>query len=191
MLCTDIIFLSDIRLNSNSEQIEKIKKLFLYNQVHSYDAHFHSSKNKRGVGILISKKLNYSISKSYRDNDENILALTLDIEGNKIRIFSIYGPNHDNKEFYTEIDNLLSQDSSITAVLGGDWNASYSTAATSDNIDIRNMRNPPSLTRSAWIQQICAKRKLSDPFRALHPSRKEYTYAPTGARQNRSRLDFF
>ncbi len=92
------------------------------------------------------------------------------------RLAHFYGPNHDNKDFYTEIDTLLSQDSSILAVLGGDWNASYSTRATADNINIRNMRNPPSLARSAWIQQICAKRKLSDPFRALHPSLKEYTY---------------
>ena len=43
-LCTDIIFLSDIRLNVNSEQVEKIKKMSIniYNPTHSYDAFFHS-----------------------------------------------------------------------------------------------------------------------------------------------------
>jgi hypothetical protein len=71
-LCTDIIFLSDLRLNSNEENVEKVKKLLLYNSTHSYDAHFHSTKNKRGVGILIFKRLSYTIEKTYKDEDENI-----------------------------------------------------------------------------------------------------------------------
>ena len=50
-LCTDIIFLSDIRLNVNSEQVEKIKKMFIYNPTHSYDAFFHSTKIGGGWGF--------------------------------------------------------------------------------------------------------------------------------------------
>ncbi len=64
-LCTDIIFLSDIRLNSNPEHIEKVKKLFLYNPIHSYEAFFNSTKNSRGVGILISTRLTYTVKKHF------------------------------------------------------------------------------------------------------------------------------
>jgi len=171
--------------------VEKVKKLFLYNSTHSYDAHFHSTKNKRGVGILISKRINYTVEKTYKDEDENILGLTINIDGFNLRIFSIYGPNFDNKAFYNRIDYFLSQDSQVAAVLGGDWNSSYSTSPTADNIDIRNMRNPPSLVRSGWLREICNNHNLSDPFRALHPNLKDYTFSPPGARINRSRLDFF
>ncbi len=190
-LCTDIIFLSDLRLNSNEENVEKVKKLLLYNSTHSYDPYFHSTKNKRGVGILISKRLSYTIEKTYKDEDENILGLIINIDGYHLRIFSIYGPNFDNKDFYNRIDYFLSQDSQVAAVLGGDWNSSYSTSPTADNIDIRNMRNPPSLVRSGWLREICNNHNLSDPFRALHPNLKDYTFSPPGARINRSRLDFF
>ncbi len=190
-LCTDIIFLSDIRLNANSKQVEKIKKMFIYNPTHSYDAYFHSSKNRRGVGILISKKLSYTVEKFYRDTDENILGLILKIDDFSLRAFSIYGPNHDDKNFFKEIDSFLSQDREIATVLGGDWNSTYSTAAAEDNIDIRNMRNPPSTNRSAWLREVCARRGLSDPFRALHPNLRDYTFVPSGGRNNRSRLDFF
>jgi exonuclease III len=138
-LCTDIIFLSDLRLNSNDEQVEKIRKLFLYSSHNQYDSFFHSTKNNRGVGILISRKINYTVSKTYKDEAENILGLKIEIDGFPLRIFSIYGPNHDNKDFYDRIDTFLSQDSQVPAVLGGDWNSTYSTAPVNDNIDIRNM----------------------------------------------------
>jgi hypothetical protein len=72
-----------------------------------------------------------------------VLGLIINIDGYLLRIFSIYGPNFDNKAFYNRIDYFLSQDSQVAAVLGGDWNSSYSTSPTADNIDIRNMRNPP------------------------------------------------
>ncbi len=123
--------------------------MFIYNPTHSYDAHFHSTKNRRGVGILISKKLSYTIEKQYKDDDENILGLLIKIDNERFRIFSIYGPNHDDRKFYNEIDNFLSQDREAATILGGDWNSTYSTAAVADNIDIRNMRNPPSSNRSA------------------------------------------
>jgi hypothetical protein len=35
------------------------------------------------------------------------------------------------------------------------------------------------------------RRGLSDPFRALHPILRDYTFTPSGGRNNRSRLDFF
>ncbi len=81
--------------------------MFIYNPTHSYDDFFHSSKNRRGVGILISNKLSYSVEKYYKDTEENILGLSLKINDFPLRVFS------------------------------------------NDNIDIRNMRIPPGLGKSA------------------------------------------
>jgi len=124
----------------------------------------------RGVGILISRKVNYTVIKTYTDDAENILGLLINIDDYPLRIFSIYGPNHDNKDFYNRIDAFLSQDPQVAAVIGGDWNTTYSTAPAADNIDIRNMRNPPSSTRSSWLREVCSRHHCSDPFRALHPN---------------------
>ncbi len=73
--------------------------MFIYNPTHSYDAHFHSTKNRRGVGILISKKLSYTIEKQYKDDDENILGLLLKIDNIPVRIFSVYNPIMTTKNF--------------------------------------------------------------------------------------------
>jgi hypothetical protein len=53
------------------------------------------------------------------------------------------------------------------------------------------MANPPSTIRSGWLSDICTRHHLTDPFRALGPNTKDYSYTPGGVRRNRSRLDFF
>jgi hypothetical protein len=54
------------------------------------------------------------------------------------------------------------------------------------------MRTIPSQRRTERILQLCADRKLSDPFRCLHLEERDYTYIPSGVlRSNRSRIDFF
>ncbi len=53
------------------------------------------------------------------------------------------------------------------------------------------MVNPPSITRSGWLHDICDKHSLIDPFRAFHPTTKDFTYMPYGNRKCRSRIDFF
>jgi exonuclease III len=54
------------------------------------------------------------------------------------------------------------------------------------------MRNLPSRYRSERVAELAEDLDLSDPFRALHPDVKEFTYHPSGnLRKNRSRIDFF
>ncbi len=188
---TDIILLCDFRLNSAKKEIEKIEKLFLYNKSKQYDFYYNSSKNSRGVGILVSHHLNYSISKTLKDDSENILGLCIRIDEFPLRIFSVYGPNDNCRDFFDRLTNFLDEDPSTPVILGGDWNATLSCSDIPNNIDTFRMTTPPSLTRSLWINQICRNHYLSDPFRALHPSLQDFTLAPHGERRNRSRIDFF
>ncbi len=53
------------------------------------------------------------------------------------------------------------------------------------------MLNPPSKLRSGWLNEICLGSDLIDPYRAFHPSRRDFTYIPRGSKKNRSRLDYF
>jgi exonuclease III len=56
-LRSDIICLSDVRLCSRNmiSAGNDVEHIFLHNPYASYDCHFNSSKNKRGVAILIKK----------------------------------------------------------------------------------------------------------------------------------------
>ena len=53
------------------------------------------------------------------------------------------------------------------------------------------MVGPPSITRSRGLADCCENFLLTDPFRALHPDRRDFTYYPRTRRANRSRIDFF
>jgi hypothetical protein len=54
------------------------------------------------------------------------------------------------------------------------------------------MRNLPSVFRTEKIRQLAENYNLIEPFRMLHPVRKDYTYIPNAAENlNRSRIDFF
>ncbi len=147
--------------------------------------------NKRGVGILISDSLNAVVEQEYTDKDENILGLLVLINGIRMKLCSIYGPNHNDKVFYDNLGKYLSVDTKYPVVIGGDWNTSYSTADNPLNPDIMNMCSPPSTIRSGWLADLCRTYDLTDPFRALHPTRRDFSFSPAGRRLSRSRLDFF
>jgi exonuclease III len=107
-LCTDIIFLSDLRMSTKSN-ITDITNIIQCNNICNYDFRYNSSSNKRGVAILISRKLNYSVLFEYRDREENILALKVDFNGFIMWLIAIYGPNQNNFEFYTNLRSILDQ----------------------------------------------------------------------------------
>ena len=153
--------------------------------------HYNSTSNSRGVGILISSKLDCEILNTFRDASENILGLNVSFSGHRFLLASIYGPNLADNTFFQDLNILLNLYPDSHKILAGDWNMTFSTADTNDNIDIYRMAAPPSLIRSRALAEVCTSHHLSDPFRALHPDRRDFSFRPSNQRANRSRLDFF
>jgi len=84
----DIIFLSDTRIPDQS-CAKKIQQSFNSNCQYNYELILHSTKNSRGVAILVSRKLNFEFIDEYKDTDENILCLKCKINGLEILLFSV------------------------------------------------------------------------------------------------------
>jgi exonuclease III len=97
-----------------------------------------------------------------------------------MKIISVYGPNNNDRSFFNNLDYILGVDPGIPTVVGGDWNLTVSTIEDENNIDIINMPNPPSVLRSRWLNEICINHNFSDPFRTLHPVKRDYTLHSTG-----------
>jgi exonuclease III len=190
-LCTDIIFLSDIRLNDDNVAVDKISKVFLCNNNRNYYFHYNSPYSRRGVGILIACDIPCTIINTYSDPGSNILGLVLETDKYLFSIVSVYGPNDNDKVFYSNISEFISKLVDVPVILGGDWNATYSQSPAHSNIDVVNMLSSPSLIRSGWIADLCCTYNLLDPYRAFHPTLRDFTFFPSGARKNRSRLNFF
>jgi len=190
-LDADVLYLSDVRLNNNAGAVSDLKKAFLGAGKKQYNMIGNSTKNSRGVLILINTKIDYTINHEFRDDKENILCINLSIGGQAVNLGSIYGPNVDDPDFFRRLRNFLTLFNDCPTILGGDWNATYSTSPTVDNIDIFRMAAPPSTNRSLGIAELCDDFGLMDPFRALHPDLRDFTFKPRADRANRSRLDFF
>ncbi len=148
---TDIILPCDIRLGMDTEQIERISKLFRYNKNKPYEFVYNSSLSRRGVGILVSVSLSATIQHVLKDEEQNILGVTLNIANSPIWIFSVYGPNSNDRNFFNTLSDFLLADPTTPCVIGGDWNATYCSIDGNDNIDTYRMNHPPSIIRSGWL----------------------------------------
>ena len=189
-LNTDIIILCDTRI-SNSTGAADLQRAFLSSSNNAYVMTYNSSKNSRGICILYKSSLDMVINHTHKDVNENILGLNVTICGQVLNIVGIYGPNNDNMSFYVDLHRFLTLFPDCPSIIGGDWNATFSTDNSPDNIDIFRMAAPPSIIRSRAVAGLCETFNLTDPYRALHPDQREFTFRPHTRRGNRSRLDFF
>ena len=98
-LDSDIIFLSDLRLN-NKDTTRDIEKIFLSTGNRQYKFYHNSFRNSRGVGILISSNLNCEIISPFRDDVGNILGLYINMDSHLLLLVSIYGPNNNDNIFF-------------------------------------------------------------------------------------------
>ena len=187
----DIIFLCDLRLNSPNQVAgmnDLNKKLCFY----GYTLYQHSQKSSRGVGVLISKKVDYLIHGTRTDAGDNFILLDLSIRGVRFTLGSVYGPNEDDLPFFDSLKDGIKSFPNDNIIIGGDWNATWDNNAIDLNIDVVNMANIPSKKKSDKLRLVCNELKLIDPYRMFYPTRREYTYIPSAIGMlNRSRLDFF
>ena len=187
----DIIFICDIRLNS-LQQNYSIHDLTKKLNFKGYDFFQNSKRSSRGVGILIKKKLSYTINNQLCDQDDNYLLLDITILNYRMIIGSIYGPNTNNTEFFENLNADLLNLNCDSVILGGDWNATWDKTNGPNNIDIINMVNIPSKIRSENLNRLARNNNLTEPYRTLNPDLIDFTFIPNIRENiNRSRLDFF
>jgi exonuclease III len=193
-LRTDIIFLSDIRIPGRDESVnvKKIASSFLSNPYGSYEFFSNSNNSSRGVGILINKKLDFSVEAIERDAEHNILGLAISLEGKKLFLMAVYGPNKVCPLFFENLDQILSKYSAHLCIVGGDWNLTPSSLPANINPDVLNMSAIPNEKHSKLLISFQLKFSLVDPFRILHPNRRDFSYVPRDTtKKNQSRIDFF
>jgi len=188
---SDIVLLSDTRLNTNV-QIAALndlkKKLF----IRGYEIFHNSYGSSRGVCILLNKKLDKKIISTREDDDGNFILLNMEISGVKVTVGAVYGPNHDDMNFFENLKNAVLNLGNSNIILGGDWNLTWDTSDVDLNIDVLNMVNIPSRRRSNKLREISEELNIQCPYRLLYPNKREYTFIPTSENlQNRSRIDFF
>jgi exonuclease III len=157
---TDVIFLCDTRMNGKGLNISEKFSL-------RYKVYANSTRNSRGVAVLISNQVHHEVLKTIRDPEENFLLIRLVIKEREVVFGSVYGPNTDNgsKNFFDSLCLHLQRWNGRTCIFGGDFNATYSNLGVNENPDVLFMRNVPSRIRSDQVVEMCRVLDMSDPFR--------------------------
>ena len=159
-----------------------------YGEFYSY---FNSSNNSRGVGIIISKKLKFSILEVIRDPCENFILLDMSIEGFRFTLGSIYAPSNKPETFFKVLTSTIDNIKNSQVILGGDFNTTPCDSMVDLNPDLFNHKGA-NLNGSKILNDWMSRSNKVEPFRMLHPFRREYSFKlGVGPTATKSRIDFF
>ena len=137
----------------------------------------------RGAAIWIAPGTPFKMKYMEGDVEGRYVVVRGELEGLDIILVNSYGPNVDDVQFYSKIQEHLSEDAGLSLIWAGDYNCVLDGV-----ID----RTPPKLgtkpKMSTSLRQIVYNLNLTDIWRSQHPDRQEYT-CHSGTHNTYSRLD--
>ena len=72
--------------------------------------------------ILMNNNFDYKVERVKTDKNGNYIVLDVNIQGKRITLVNLYGPNQDNPNFYTNIKQKVSEFENDQVIMCGDWN---------------------------------------------------------------------
>ena len=162
-------------------------KEFLFRNEWGYECYFNSYKsNSRGVAVLFNNNFEFKVIKEKKDLTGNFLALDLEIEGEKLTLITIYGPNSDSPAFYDQIEETIYDFKNDKYIVCGDFNLVLDPELDYDQ-SYKKINNPRARER---VLDLIDNLDLVDVFRQQHSNLKRYTWRKHSPLKQ-SRLDFF
>ena len=138
-----------------------------------YNCYFNSFKsNARGVAILINNNFEIKINKQKKDGSGNFLALDIELDGSKITLITVYGPNIDNPIFYDVISETIDEFGNTSVIICGDFNLVLKPDLDYDE-NYRNVNNPKARKK---VLEIIETYALVDIFREHNQDKKKDTH---------------
>ena len=120
--------------------------------------------NQRGVAILLSDNFENKILNTKKDDCGNLLGVDIEIEGKKITLINIYGPNNDTPLFYNKDSETIEYSNNQSIIPTGDYNLVQNQRL--DTYNCVGINNPKAKDKVLDMIEIY---NLTDPFRELYP----------------------
>ena len=141
----------------------------------------------RGVAILLKPGFRVKVTKVHRDPTGRFILLELTMQGVKLVLGNVYGPNSDEPSIFERMCTTLSVLDCDYIVLGGDFNFCMNIS-----VDRQSVNRCPQNNRKCKdvIMKFADEHELVDIWRANYPSRKQFTFSRNSP-PSKSRIDFF
>lgn len=132
---------------------------------------------------MFNNNFEFKVHEQISDNNGNYLVLDITIEGKRITLLTIYGPNEDCPKFYENISDIISNLSN-DVIMVGDFNLILDTSM--DYFKYLHINNAKA--RQVVLEQMNTH-NLIDIYREFYPDVKRYTWRkPNPLKQ--ARLNF-
>ena len=149
------------------------------------DCRFSShASNSRGVTILFRNSFQYEVHKEFIDPNGNYIILDMSIQGFRLSLVALYGPNADCPSFFENVKNKLDLLGNSSVIMAGDWNVPLEYS-----IDTQYYIHKNNLKSNEYLHTLMDHFDLIDAWRDQHPQDRKFTWF--GPNRKRSRLDYF
>jgi len=141
--------------------------------------------NSRGVAIMFSKNIEFSINDHVKSPDGNFLIADVTLQNNRITLINTYGPNNDSPDYFENIISLAHTFKNDKIIWCGDFNV-----VQNPSIDCYNYTQINNRKAMEKVLEIKESYCLFDPYRESHPNAKRYTWRKKRPLKQ-ARLDYF
>ena len=124
------------------------------------------SSNSRGVAILLNNNIELKVYKELKTPDGNTIALDIEIDGKRITLVCLYGPNKDDPDFFENIDTIIENFKNDSYIICGDFNL-----VINPNLDCENYINVNNPKARKKVLEIMEHRHLIDSYRQFYPEK--------------------
>lgn len=148
---------------------------------------FHSqfSNKTRGTAILIKKNAQFVSTNVLSDTEGRYIIVAGMLYQKPVVLVSIYAPNWDDPNFFTNVLSVIPNVNSHALILGGDMNCVIDPV-----LDRSSPRTIPPSKMSQTLSTFMDQLGFIDPWRFTYPSSRQYSFF-SHAYRSFSRIDFF
>ena len=143
------------------------------------------SSAKGGVAILFNNNFSFQILRLYLDTNGRFIICDTETEGECITLATLYAPNEDERSFFQDFFDHLSDFQCDDLIIGGDFNLILDL-----DKDKKGGRYKTHTRSVKTLKEFIAKLDLIDAWRVLNPNTFRYTWRRKKP-EIQCRLDFF
>lgn len=107
--------------------------------------------NQRGVAILFNNNFEHKILNNIKDQNGNLLAINLIIEGKNVTLINIYSPNNDCPTFFSKVSDVIENFDNQSIIITGDYNLVQNQDL--DTYNYCNVNNPKAKEKILEIKK--------------------------------------
>ena len=134
----------------------------------------------------MNNNFEYKVEKVKTDKNGNYIILDVNIQGKRITLANLYGPNQDNPNFYTNIKQKVSEFENDRVILCGYWNFVLIL-----DLDCNNYLHIYNSKARKMILDYIVEENSLDVWRVSNEDSRKYTWCRLNPVIKQARLDFY